>query len=214
VKRTLINEAENKDLRAEILRQAEAYVGLGREAPDPSALAPAFVTTGIVVGVQDGGDAFFDAALAVAKASQNQRERRSIFNVLASTGPKDKVTALLTDALGETFQGQEALFMYYAALANEKSVRDAAWVLFKTNFDALLTRIPEIRKPQTATAVSAFCETDEIAAAEAFFFENAEKIPGYERPLAQSVETARLCEALKAAKADELAAALGVEIDG
>ncbi|MEL7454417.1 MAG: M1 family metallopeptidase, partial [Pseudomonadota bacterium] len=155
VKRTLINEAENKDLRAEILRQAEAYVGLGREAPDPSALAPAFVTTGIVVGVQDGGDAFFDAALAVAKASQNQRERRSIFNVLASTGPKDKVTALLTDALGETFQGQEALFMYYAALANEKSVRDAAWVLFKTNFDALLTRIPEIRKPQTATAVSA-----------------------------------------------------------
>ena len=209
VHRTLINAAKDDALRAEMLGQANAYLGLAGDAPDAAALAPAFVGTGIGVAVEEGGDEVFDAALAVAAASDNQRERRAILNTLAATGTEAQVTALLGSALGPDYQGQEALFMYFSALGHDdEAVQNAAWALYKNNFEALLERVPEVRKPQMARAAGAFCDADRTDAAEAFFEANAELIPGYERPLAQALEQGRLCAALKEAKAGELASAL------
>lgn len=208
---SLVGVARDEALRADILGRAKAYVGLGGEA-DPNALSPAELGTGMQVGVEEGGSAFFEAALALGQASDNQTERGAIFGALAGSGGADDVTALLGAAMGEAFLGQEGLFIYYGALGNEDpAVKAAAWDLFKSNFDTLLGRVPEIRKPQMAGAAGAFCTNAETDAAEAFILSKADLIPGYERPLAQAVEGARLCAALKEAKAGELASALGAE---
>jgi len=202
----LVSVAEDQDLREEIKVRAASFVGLDGE-PDPSAVPAAELRTAIAVGVESLGSDFFAAALKVAEGSQNQGERRNIFNTLAATGSEADVLALLEAANGDGFQGQEALFMYYSAIRNANA-QDAAWEAFKSNFDALLPRVPEIRKPQMAGVAGAFCTAEQTDAAEDFILSKADQIPGYERPLAQAVEGARLCAALKEAKAGELADAL------
>jgi len=159
--------------------------------------------------LEHGGGACFAKALAFAKASQNQRERRAIFNILAGGGSLEDVTALLDDAFTDEFQGQEALFMYYSAIGNDdEAVEAMGWERFRRDFEKLLERVPEIRKPQMAGVAGSFCEDAKTDEAEAFIKSKADLIPGYERPLAQAVEGARLCAALVEAKRDELAAAL------
>lgn len=202
----LVNTAEDEALRDDIKTRAASFVGLNSEA-DPNAVPAAELGTAIAIGVESYGSDFFAAALKTAEASQNQGERRNILNTLAATGAQADVLALLEAANGDAYQGQEALFMYYAAIGNDEA-QDAAWDAFKTNFDALLSRVPEIRKPQMAGVAGSFCDAAKTDAAEAFVLSKAEQIPGYERPLAQAVEGARLCAALKEAKAMELAEAL------
>lgn len=202
----LVNTAEDEALRDDIKTRAASFVGLNGEA-DPNAVPAAELGTAIAIGVESYGSDFFAAALKTAEASQNQGERRNILNTLAATGAQADVLALLEAANGDAYQGQEALFMYYAAIGNDEA-QDAAWDAFKTNFDALLSRVPEIRKPQMAGVAGSFCDAAKTDAAEAFILSKAEQIPGYERPLAQAVEGARLCAALKEAKAMELAEAL------
>ncbi len=115
--------------------------------------------------------------------------------------------ALMDLVQTDAFQGQEAWSVFLAALDNEDS-SDAAWDKFRADFDAVIARTPEIRKPQTARLVANFCEADAIDDAIAFIESKAELIPGYERRLAQASESARLCAAFRAAKSEELAAAV------
>lgn len=206
--RTLVGVVEDPALRADLKTRAEQYVGLNG-APDASALPASQLGAGMLVGVEEGGTAFFKAALAFAKTTDNQRDRRAIFNILAGGGSLEDVTGLLDAAFGDDFQGQEALFMHYAALGHDDdAIVDMGWTRFQRDFEKLLARVPEIRKPQMASVAGSFCDNAKTDAAEAFVKSKADLIPGYERPLAQAVESARLCAALTEAKKDELAAAL------
>ncbi|MEM9178887.1 MAG: M1 family metallopeptidase [Pseudomonadota bacterium] len=192
--------------RTRLADAAAAYVGV-INAPDPGALSPDLVATAISIAAETGGSAFHEAALAYAQATTNQRERRSILNILARKASESDLLALMDLVQTDAFQGQEAWSVYLAALDNEDHA-DVAWNKFQADFDAVIARTPEIRKPQTARLVANFCETDAIDAAIAFIESKADLIPGYERRLAQASESARLCAAFRAEKADELAQAV------
>ncbi|MEO9969045.1 MAG: M1 family metallopeptidase [Hyphomonadaceae bacterium] len=205
----LINVAKDPELRADLKIRAGQYVGLGGTEPDRSALPASELGSGIAVATEEGGSEFFMAALAYALETDNQRERRNILNTLAGNGQLDDVAMLLDSSFYDQVQGQEALFLFFSAIGHEDaSIQDFAWDAFKENFDSLLARVPEIRKPQMAGVAGSFCDTARTDAAEAFIESKGDLIPGYERPLAQAVERARLCAALTDAKKDELAAAL------
>jgi len=130
-----------------------------------------------------------------------------ILSTLARKASETDMLALMDLVQTDAFQGQEAWSVYLAAVDNENGGA-AAWEKFKADFDVIIARAPEIRKPQTARIVSEFCEPDAINEAIAFIESKADLIPGYERRLAQSSESARLCAAFRAEKGDELAAAL------
>ncbi len=203
-----VNTVQDAGLRADIKTRADKYIGLGG-TPDQSALSASEVGTAIRVGVEEGGTAFFDAALKYANETNNQRERRSIFNILAGNGSLEDVTPLLDSSFYDQIQGQEALFMFFSAIRNDDdAVQDMAWAAFKQNFEGLVARVPEIRKPQMAGVAGSFCDNAKTDEAEAFIKSKGDLIAGYERPLAQAVEGARLCAALVEAKRDELTAAL------
>ena len=53
-----------------------------------------------------------------------------------------------------------------------------------------------------------FCSNERADEWEAYILQHAAELPGYERPLAQATETARLCAALREESAVELVAAL------
>ncbi len=115
--------------------------------------------------------------------------------------------ALMDLVLTDAYEGQLTWGVYLATLQNE-AARAATWEKFKTDFEQVIAKTPEIRKPQTARLVSYFCTSDEIDDVIAFVETQASLIPGYERRLAQASETARLCAAFRAEKGTELAAAL------
>lgn len=192
--------------RERLADAAAAYVGVIND-PDPEALSPDLVQTAIAIAADSGDRAFFQAALTFAQASTNQRERRLTLYTLAQHGSEEDVLALMDLVGSDAFQGQETWSVYLSALRNT-SARAAVWEKFVADFDAVIARTPEIRKPQTAGLVANFCTGEEIDEAIAFIERNADLIPGYERRLAQASETARLCAAFRAEKGNELAAAL------
>ena len=192
--------------RARLADGAAAYIGLTGD-PDPSAVSPDLVGTAISIAAETGDSAFHDAALAFAQSTNNQRERRMILGVLARKASEADMLALMDLVQTEDFQGQEAWSVYLAALDN-KDHAAAAWEKFKADFDAVIERTPEIRKPQTASVVAKFCDREAIDEAIRFIQSKGSLITGYERRLAQASEAASLCAAFRAEKADELASAL------
>lgn len=202
----LINMDRLDEERARLAAGAAAYVGV-INSPDPSTLTPDLVQTAIRIAAENDDGAFFQAALDYAESATNQRERRQIFYTLARKGNEADALALMDLVLTDAYEGQLTWGVYLATLQNE-AARAATWEKFKTDFEQVIAKTPEIRKPQTARLVSYFCTSDEIDDAIAFVETQASLIPGYERRLAQASETARLCAAFRAVKGTELAAAL------
>ena len=85
---------------------------------------------------------------------------------------------------------------------------DATWSWVKANFPALVGRAPDVRKPGLPGLARGFCSDEERNEAEAFFTDNAELMPGYERSLAQTLEAIELCAAFKADVGGRIAEAL------
>lgn len=202
----LINMDRLDEERARLAAGAAAYVGV-INSPDPSALTPDLVQTAIRIAAENDDGAFFQAALDYAESATNQRERRQIFYTLARKGNEADALALMDLVLTDAYEGQLTWGVYLATLQNQ-AARAATWEKFKTDFEQVIAKTPEIRKPQTARLVSYFCTSDEIDDAIAFVETQASLISGYERRLAQATESARLCAAFRAEKGTELAAAL------
>lgn len=202
----LINMDRLDEERARLAAGAAAYVGV-INSPDPSTLTPDLVQTAIRIAAENDDGAFFQAALDYAESATNQRERRQIFYTLARKGNEADALALMDLVLTDAYEGQLTWGVYLATLQNE-AARAATWEKFKTDFEQVIAKTPEIRKPQTARLVSYFCTSDEIDDAIAFVETQASLISGYERRLAQATESARLCAAFRAEKGTELAAAL------
>jgi len=202
----MVGTVEIPELQDELAARAMRYVGMEGDA-DESALAPSELYTAIAIAAERGGREFLDAALAKAYASSNQSERSRIFGALARNLPAEEVAILLKEANGSEFSGREMYATFLGAMSNTDA-QDQNWGLFKGSWANLAARTPEVRKANLARAVGAYCDADKAEAAATFFRENAADIPGYERSLAQSLESAKLCAALKAAKADELVDAL------
>ena len=205
----MVSLARDPDMRANLKDRAYAFVGVNGE-PDPSAVAPAELFTAMSVAAEDGGTAFVEAALATTYASSNQNERSTVFAALAQSLPEMDVAVLLKEANGSEFTGREMYSTFMNAMQNPRA-RNQNWTLFQQSWQNLVARTPAVRKARLARAVGGFCDASKAEAATDFFRANADDIPGYERSLAQGLEQAQLCAALKTAKADELTAALSAE---
>ena len=195
----LLEYGERPAERRALLARARQYVGL-EGSPDATALAPEDLSTAMIIGIEDGGADFYEAAKAYVTTATNQNERSTILRVLASRGSKDVVSDLFSAVLNGPNSTDEVFTVVYGAMANP-AAQDTAWDLITTNFETVVERMPEIRQPKLAGLTGYFCSVRKAAEAEDFFQQNAQLIPGYERSLAQGTEKATLCSALRAQKA-------------
>lgn len=206
VTRLLALQGKEPALRARLLASARASIGLARGAkasPDLRALA-------LIVGVQDGGPAFFNALLAQAKTTQDlQFQTEALSALVFATRPEDRnalADALLTDPITGSIL-RRALF----AARTQTDTADYGYWLLKERFDAVIARLPGGLAGQGAPAFAqSLCGAGDADALKALFAANASKVVGYERTLAQSTEQINRCAALKQAKGGELASALAV----
>ena len=201
--RFLIVIAKDQEMRAPLAEQAAAYIGIDGE-PDPSAATQSELETVLSVGVQDIGEPFFDLLLEKAIASQDPTFRGSATGALARVEDPALVKKLQAAVMAGDFDGVENL-----GIIARQMVRSATTELtfdwMREADDEFIALVPETFRPNFIPGYgSSLCTAEAADQWQSFIESHADKLPGYERDLAQAVESARLCAALREASQDDI----------
>jgi len=202
----LIEYGNRPAARAQLVRKAEAYIGLG-QAANPDALPAQDVATAVGLAAKQEGWRFIEPALAYVFASENQTERASILKALAANAEPRLAGELVGGAANLPLTSSEIFTLLGGAFSNTGAI-DTVWAAFKDTFDETIVKLPEVRKQQVAAIAGSLCSAEDAADAKAFFEDKAAAIPGYERKLTQGLEQAKLCSARGETQLPKLAAIL------
>ncbi len=207
LQRFLMVIARDEDMRAPMAAKAAARIGMDG-APDPAAVDAAELETVLSIGVQDLGQPFFDKLMELALASEDRAFRNDALGALARAEDPALAAKLQDLILSGQLQGYEPLFMMTRQMARAATTDlTHAWLL--ENNTAVFALIPEQFRARVIAGLGAFfCSNEQADEWEAYILQHAAELPGYERPLAQATETARLCAALREESALDLVAAL------
>ena len=207
LQRFLLVVARDPDERERAAELAARRIGMDGD-PDPNAVPPSELETVLSVGVQELGAPFFDRLFELAVASEDPAFRGDAFGALARTEDPALSKRLQELVFDDRLQGFEPLSLVSRQMARKATTElTSAWL--QDNFDAVIELAPESwRGGFFAGRGSAFCSAERAEEWSSFIQSNADKLPGYERSLAQAVESANLCAALRDAKAAELMAVL------
>jgi alanyl aminopeptidase len=205
--RFMIVMAKDEEMRAPLAESAAARIGLDGE-PNVDAAPASELETIFSVGVQDIGEPFFELLLEQAIASEDPQFRQSATGALARVEDPLLVARLQDALMAQSFKGTEALRIMFRQMVRTATTElTYAWIV--DNQAEIIEMIPAAFRSRVLPGLGgSFCSHDRADEWEAFVVSNAEAIPGYERTLAQSLESVRLCAGLKEAKAGELLAAL------
>jgi alanyl aminopeptidase len=206
MQRFLIVIAKDQEMRRPLAVQAAARIGLNGE-PDPSAVPVNEIETVLSIGVQDLGEPFFDLLLEQAIASEDPTFRQAATGSLARVEDPALVAKLQNALLKGAFKGSEGVGIIFRQMVRAATTEQTyAWIT--ANDEAVIEMIPEPFRPSTVPAFGGtFCSKQRADDWQEFILSHADKLPGYERSLAQSIESIQLCAAIKDAKAEELLAA-------
>ena len=195
---------KNDGLKAQFAEKGRAYI-----AGDKKAAAPNMLSRALGEAMEGGNMAMAADLLKMAKDGSSA-EKGAALSALARTKDADIVNMLWDTALidKDNLTGRQATSLISGLLASDE-FGDQTWDFIKANFRPFVTsRVPDVRKGGMPGLARNFCTLERRDEAKAFFTDNAQFIPGYERSLAQTLESIELCAALKSAKAEETAAAL------
>jgi alanyl aminopeptidase len=206
MQRFLVVVAKDQAMREPMARQAAATVGLGVEA-DPSAAPADELETILSIGVQDIGEPFFDLLLEQAQMHEDPAFRSAARGALARVEDPALVRKLQAALQEGKFQGSDFLGIVFRQMSREATT-ELTYKWLTGNYDAIVERLPDSYRSWALPSFGAsFCSDERADEWQAFIEARADQLPGYERPLAQAIETVRLCAALRDAKADELVVA-------
>jgi aminopeptidase N len=211
LKRRLAGAGRDASIRGPLVRQAEKFAGLIDDA-DVATLSPTDMGTALSAAVQDKGATMVNAIKVMMKTERNPAVRGAAIGALTATRDPAIAEDLRNWALSDNLTGREALGLIGGLMYGP--LIDDGWTWFTAHFDDVLARTPDVRKSALPNYGSRFCDTAKGPVVEAFFTSQADKIPGYERPLAQTLEGISLCAAFKNAKGEELAKALTLATKG
>ena len=206
IERFLAIVAEDKSVRAGLLSDARRFIGYDGD-PEADALATDRYASALTVGVQDGGEAFFDKLLSAYSEIDDPVFAGVVPTALAATRDQalgERVRALaLTGELGprETYalvQGQ----------MGSSETRAETWGWLKQNYAEFVSKIPAQWPRRTPGLAGGFCDGSGVGEVQALFEQVGGSAPGHERALAQTVERIELCEALTAQGFDQIRQAL------
>lgn len=200
----LIGFGGDDALKADFAKKGRAYI-----AGDKKAVAPNMLSRALGAAMEDGDMAMAAELLEIAKSGSSS-EKGAAIGALARTKDKDIANMLWDTALidSETLTGRQATSLISSLLGSDE-FGDQTWDFVTANFKSFVdSRVPDVSKGGMPGLARRFCTDARRTEAKAFFTANADIIPGYERSLAQTLESIQLCAALKQAKAEETVKAL------
>lgn len=206
MQRFLIVIALDEQMRAPLAEQAAAYIGLNGE-PDSSAAPVDQLETIFSIGVQDLGEPFFDLLLEQTIASEDPAFRNAGAGALARVEDPDLVKKLQDSMLAGNFRGTEFSGILGRQMVRTKTT-EATYAFVRENDETVIGMIPEFFRGRNVAGLgSSFCTAERAGEWEAFIHSHADKLPGYERSLAQVTERIQLCAALRSAAEADLVSA-------
>ena len=206
LQRFMVVVAKDRAMRKPLADLAAAVIGL-RGDPDPSAAPMSEWETIFSVGVQDLGEPFFDLLLKRAIESDDAAFRLSAAGALARVEDPALMRKLQAAVLADRFKGTEMVGVVFRQMGRP-ATREATFAWLRQNDKAIIGLFPETFRSAVVPALGgAFCSNERAGEWQAFVSSHASLIPGYERRLAQAIESIRLCAALKQASATSLISA-------
>ncbi len=208
LQRFMIVMARDAAIRAPLAERAAAFIGLDGE-PDPAAVPPGQLETVLSVGVQDLGAPFFDKLVDAARNSADPQFRNAATGALARVEDPELVARLQDVLLSGDFKGTEFLGVVFRQMVRAATT-EATYQWLRANEAVVINEIPETFRAQVLPSLGAFCSTQRATEWQAFIEERGDRLPGYQRPLAQTIESIELCAALR----DDSAASLVSAFEG
>ena len=157
--------------------------------------------------MQDIGEPFFDRLLEQAQSDDDPAFRAAARGALARVEDPALVRKLQAALLEGKFQGFEFFRIVFRQMARE-ATRELTYEWLVENYDEIIEKLPDTYRARILPGLGgAFCSNERADEWQAFVEARADQLPGYERTLAQAIETVRLCAALRDAKADQLVTA-------
>jgi alanyl aminopeptidase len=191
--RFLAEVARDPQVRRLARARGEAYLGIGRGGKiQRDAVDPDVAATALMVAIQEGGAAVFDAAVKHLSGAREPDVRRNlVIGIGAATDPAlgRRVRALALDPKVRVNEIFTLMFVHFSQPEN----REATWQWLKENTDALLKRIPGFLASVVVRPAMVFCSEERRREVEAFFRPRVERIPGGPRALEQTLEAIGLC---------------------
>ncbi len=175
--------------------RAKAYLD------DSSSVPPELASISLALAARQGNVSFETLAgrLALARTPQERTNALGALGSLPSGKPLEAALGLvLTDAV----RAQDTFRVVSTAL-DEPASRTQTFAFIKTHFDDLMARMPSFVRPLAPRLAGSFCTKAERDEAREFF--EAKAIEGGERALAQGLEGADQCIALRAFGREALA---------
>ncbi len=159
---------------------------------DRKAVHPEVAWSALRVASRHGDKALFDTVLAQARAAKDRNERTRLLSQLGSFRDPALVKEALALVAGSEFDVRETNSILYAAFFTPGS-RAQAWDFYRSQFDALSSRMRSDELNGLVEMVGDLCDEQRRAEAEAFLKPRVEKLEGGPRSLARALESIQLC---------------------
>ena len=201
---------KDKPLRAELADRAARFIGLHGE-PAPEALDSDRYALALTVAVQDIGPDFFSALIEFSANFDDPRFAAAV-PVALGAFTDTELLALARDMLLQpaddadarsTVLGPRERYDMIMSMFRTPALRDQHWSWYAENLPQILNLIPEQWRRRTPNAAGEFCSAPRAQALRQLFDRHGALAPGHERALAQTLESIRLCGALRHALVDQ-----------
>jgi len=203
ISQLLISEAHDKDAIATLAPSGEALAAQSR-GELPAELWPEALRAGLL----SGGKAFATRLLGAYAATNQEVFRRDIVYAFSVSDDPAVLKSLLDLALTPKMRTGEIryLFQYFG---QEPVASAVLWDWYKTNYRALLARLSASGMRRAPGSLENQCDAASRDELSAFFAPKLNTLVGIARPLAMAEERISRCIAFRAAKAKDVATALG-----
>jgi alanyl aminopeptidase len=176
---------------AEARRLAERWL------TDRKAVHPDVVDVVLGVAGDSGDAALHERLLEAAKQEKDRADRGRLLNALSESSDRAIVATHLPLVLTDTFDTREAMRLVWGA-AGDFRTRSVAIDFVKTNWDAIIARLPKDGGAGLVWLAGGVCDAAERDAARAFFDGRSTKYLGGPRSFALAMEGIDLCLAWRA----------------
>lgn len=198
--------ARDPEVRARAAELGRKLVGLGgRAAPTsaawhPEAADPDLHAVALVVAVQDGDAAFFEALLALLPRIEDALVRDHLVGALAA-GTSEELAARSRSLVLATGLRENEVPSILWRQGRQRETREATWAFVRDRYEEVAAQLARGYRAALPRIGSAFCDPARRAEIDAFFRPRVGALLGGPRNLALTLEGIDLCVARKNAQA-------------
>lgn len=152
---------------------------------------------------EHGGKKLFERMVAeLDKDIEDPGEQRALISAVASTTDRERIIKNMEMALSGKLSklGMRSLAPMLFIPLGDPDTRGVVYEYLKSNYDAVLEKLPKMAHRFILRMPSAFCDKQHYDDVKAFFGPKAEKIPGGDQSLAKTLESIELCMAFRTAQ--------------